>query len=187
MKNNLTSYFIGLLLILFCNTALAATGGTVKFSGAIIDTPCSLTLASESSSSSSSLAIDMGVYMKDKVPNASGQKVVGSEKELSIKLQDCPHYDGYDIMPKIVFRANHDDHNSKLIKLDGTGAEGIGIGLYDSSGRLLDIKDVYESKVATSKDNRMLTFLFKAAYVSNGQKVKSGKANASINFEVSYK
>ncbi|WP_119712388.1 hypothetical protein [Arsenophonus endosymbiont of Aleurodicus floccissimus] len=63
MKNTLTSYFIGISLILFSSIAFSATDGTVTFSGAIIDTPCNVTLFP--GSSSSSLAIDMGVYMKE--------------------------------------------------------------------------------------------------------------------------
>ncbi|HGJ5875197.1 MAG TPA: fimbrial protein [Arsenophonus sp.] len=185
MKNILTCYFIGIWLILLSNVAFSATTGTVKFSGAVIDTPCNLTL---SASSSTSLTIDMGAYMKDKVPRTSGQKIAGSEKPLEIRLTDCPHNDGYNILPKIIFKANPDDHNTKLIKLEGSGAEGIGVGLYDSAGNLLDIRKTYQPGLATPRDtSTSLTIPFKAAYVSNGQTAKAGKANASVSFEVSYK
>ncbi|WP_032115445.1 fimbrial protein [Candidatus Arsenophonus nilaparvatae] len=185
MKNTLTSYFIGISLILFSKIAFSATDGTVTFSGAIIDTPCDVTLSP--GSSNSSLAIDMGVYMKDKVPSTSGQKVNGSERPLAFRLKNCPHYDGHSIVPKITFKANKDDHNPKLIKLDGSGAEGVGIGLYDDSGNLLDIRDIYQHNIATPKGGVLFIIPFKVAYVSNGETAKPGKANASISFEIAYK
>lgn len=189
MKNTLTCYFIGIWLILLSNVAFSAITGTVKFSGAVIDTPCNLTLSANSSNSSNSLVIDMGVYMKDKVPRTSGQKVAGSEESLEIRLTGCPHYDGYSIFPKIIFKANPDNHNTKLIKLEGSGAEGIGVGLYDSAGDLLDIRKAYHKpRLATPRDtSTSLIIPLKAAYVSNGQKAKAGKADASVSFEVSYK
>ncbi|WP_334473326.1 fimbrial protein [Arsenophonus sp. PmNCSU2021_1] len=104
MKNTLTSYFIGISLILFSKIAFSATDGMVKFSGAIIDGPCEVTLFPDNPS----LTISMGVYMKDKVPSTSGQKVDGSEKELVFSLKNCPHYDGYSFVPKITFKANND-------------------------------------------------------------------------------
>lgn len=132
--------------------------------------------------SSSSLAIDMGVYMKDKVPGTSGQKINGSEMPLAFRLKDCPHYDGHGIVPKITFKANKDDHNPKLIKLDGSGAKGVGIGLYDDSGNLLDIRDIYQHNIATPKGEALFIIPFKMTYVSNGETAKPGKENASISF-----
>jgi len=185
MKNTLTSYFIGISLILFSKIAFSAADGTVTFSGAIIDTPCNVIFPE--SSNSLSLAIDMGVYMKDNVPHTSGQKVNGSQKSLVFGLKNCTHYDDYSIVPKITFKANMDDHNPKLIKLDGSGAEGVGIGLYDNSDNLLDIRDIYQHNIATPKGGTLFIIPFKVAYVSNGETAKPGKANASISFEITYK
>uniref|UniRef100_A0A3B0MIN3 Putative fimbrial-like protein YfcP n=1 Tax=Arsenophonus endosymbiont of Trialeurodes vaporariorum TaxID=235567 RepID=A0A3B0MIN3_9GAMM len=158
MKNTLTSYFISISLILFSKIVFSTTDGTVTFSETMIDTSCNVTLSP--GSSSSSLAIDMSVYMKDKVPSTSGQKVTGSERPLAFRLKDCPHYDGYSIVPKITFKANNDDHNPKLIKLDGSGAEGVGIGFYDDSGNLLDIRDIYQHNIATPKGGGVIYHSF---------------------------
>ncbi|WP_334473328.1 hypothetical protein [Arsenophonus sp. PmNCSU2021_1] len=63
----------------------------------------------------------------------------------------------------------------------------MGIGLYDDSGKLLDIRDIYQHNIATPKVGESFVIPFKVAYVSNGQTAKSGAANASISFEIAYK
>lgn len=183
MKNNLTCYFIGILLILFSNLVFSAPSGTISFEGKIIESPCVLSL---SQSSANSLTVQMGVFMKDKVPTVRGEKIPGSEKPIEIKLDRCPNGSGYSIYPKIKMTAPNDKFHDKLIKLDESGAEGIAIGLYDSNGKLLDITKEYEHHAPFDNSNPFIIKL-KAAYIANGQKVKAGQANATMNFDIHYK
>lgn len=183
MKNNFTRYFIGILLILFSNLVFSVPNGTISFEGKIIESPCVLSL---SKSSANSLTVQMGAFMKDKVPTESGKKVPDSEKQIEIKLDRCPHGSGYSVYPIVKISASNDSFNKKLIKLDNNGAEGVAIGLFDSTGNLLDITENYEHNLPF-KNNGPVIINLKAAYVANGQRVKAGKANATIGFEIDYK
>lgn len=183
MKNNLTCYFIGILLILFSNLVFSAPKGTISFEGKIIESPCVLSL---SKSSANSLTVQMGTFMKDKVSTVRGEKIPGSEQPIEIKLDRCPTGSNYSIYPTVKISAINDSSHSKLIKLDEQGAEGIAIGLFDSTGNLLDITKHYEHH-APFNNNGPLIINLKAAYIANGQPVKAGKANATINFEIDYR
>lgn len=183
MKNTLTCYFISILLILFSNLVFSEPGGTVKFEGKILESPCQLSF---SHSSTDSLTIQMGAYMRSQVPHSRGGKIIGSEKPIEIKLDRCPHGSGYSVYPKVKITAVKDSYHDKLIQLDGAGAEGVAIGLYDPSGNLLDIKKEYELNDPFDNKNPFIIKL-EAAYIANGQPVKAGKANASMSFVIDYK
>lgn len=165
-------------LMSLSSTTYGVTNGTVKFTGKIMETTCTI-------SGGSALSVPMGAFLKSEIKN-KGDKVSGSERDFDIKLTGCPVVTGAPVLMSIAFTGTADLEDDKLLKLDATGAEGIGIGLYDKDGNQISLNSAsYEYPDAINSAN--VNIPFKVAYVANGQSGVAGKAEATLNFDISYK
>ncbi|MBC8945041.1 fimbrial protein [Xenorhabdus indica] len=182
MKKTLASSFIAVMLISVSNISYAAllpTTGTVKFQGNIVESTCSV-------GSDSDKIVNMGTYLKSDIPGSSGGEVTGSKKDFKIKLTGCPVTTPFSKMG-ITLSGTKDAHNPRLLAIDSSGAEGIGISVYDSKGTQMDFTSGSHKLDDIDIDTASKEILLQAAYVSNGQTAKAGTANATLNFEINYK
>lgn len=186
MKNILVSSFIAAILVSVSSisyAALPATTGAVKFSGNIVESTCNI--------QASSNAVDMGTYLTSDIEK-KGEEVTGSKKPFKINLTGCP-VTTTPLTMEATFSGNKvDSVDSKLLALDalsGTGATGIGIGIYNSTtGQQIDLSSSSNSKLPEIQISTAdIEIPLQVAYVSNGQRIKSGKAEATLNFQINYK
>ncbi|WP_047683308.1 MULTISPECIES: fimbrial protein [Xenorhabdus] len=181
MKKTFVLSFITVMLISVSNISYAApatTKGEVKFQGKIVESTCSV-------GSDSDKIVNMGTYLKSDIKNV-GEKVDGSERNFKIKLTGCPVTKPVSKM-EITLSGTKDAHNPKLLAIDSSGAEGIGISVYDSKGTPMDFTSGSHKLDDIDIDTASKEILLQAAYVSNGQTAKAGTANATLNFEINYK
>ncbi|PHM26109.1 fimbrial protein [Xenorhabdus budapestensis] len=179
MKKTLVSSFIAAILVSVSNisyAALPATTGTVKFEGKIVESTC--TIGSDSDN-----IVDMGIYLKSGIVGTSGTEVLGSKKDFKIKLTGCPVTAPVSRMV-VTLSGTNDTHNPNLLKIDSSGAEGIGIGVYSKSKLINFSAPKLDDININSAD---MEIPLQVAYVSNGETVTAGKANSTLSFSIDYK
>ncbi|WP_053067955.1 fimbrial protein [Xenorhabdus khoisanae] len=183
MKNILVSSFIAVILVSVSSISYAAlpvTTGSVKFSGNIVESTCNI--------QASSNAVDMGTYLRSNILK-KGEEVTGSKKPFKINLTGCP-VTTTPLTMETTFSGNTaDTTDGKLLALDtlsGTGATGIGIGIYNSTGQQIDLSSS-PTLPGIPINKTDMEIPLQVAYVSNGQPTKSGKAEATLNFQINYK
>ncbi|WP_340616608.1 fimbrial protein [Xenorhabdus entomophaga] len=187
MKNILVSSFIAAILVSVSSISYAAfpaTTGSVKFSGDIVESTCNSDVSGD--------IVNMGTYhTSDITETKKGSEVPGSKKPFSIKLTGCP-VTTIPLTIEATFSGNKvDSVNNKLLELDtlsetGTGAAGIGIGIYDEKDQQIDLSSSPTLPGIEINGTNMEVPL-RAAYVSNGKPARSGKAEATLNFKINYK
>ncbi|MDC9603571.1 fimbrial protein [Xenorhabdus griffiniae] len=183
MKNSLVSSFIAAILVSVSSVSYAAfpvTTGSVKFHGDIIESTCD--------SDVSGNTVNMGTYHMSDI-GKKGSEITGSKKPFSIKLTGCPVTTTPLIMEVTLSGNTPDSTDNRLLALDGssgTAAAGIGIGIYNNAGVLIDLSS--SSKLpGVTIDKADMEIPLQVAYVSNGQSVRAGKADATLNFNINYK
>ncbi|WP_416775778.1 fimbrial protein [Xenorhabdus budapestensis] len=180
MKKTLVSSFIAAILVSVSNISYAAfpaTTGTVTFKGDIVASTCT----------ASSKPVKMGTYHTSDINGKKGIKVTGSEKDFNIQLTNCP-VTAVPLSMDVKFSgSNKDSKDGKLLALDTSGATGIGIGFYDDGGNQIDLSTTAILKKDILINKKDMIIPLKAAYVSNGDAVKAGAANATLSFSIDYK
>ncbi|BET96639.1 fimbrial protein [Xenorhabdus taiwanensis] len=183
MKNSLVSSFIAAILVSVSSISYAdfpVTTGSVKFHGDIVESTCN--------SDASGNTVNMGTYHTSDIGN-KGTEISGSKKSFSIKLTGCPVTTTPLTMEVTLSGSSLDSVDNRLLALDGssgTNAAGIGIGIYNNTGTQIDLSS--SSKLPGIKINTAdMEIPLQVAYVSNGQSVKAGKADATLNFNINYK
>lgn len=137
-------------------------------------------------SGASDFPVTMGAYLKSEIKNRGDDKFSGSERDLSIRLISCPVVVGAPVLMSIAFTGTADKVDNKLLILDSSGAKGIGIGLYDEGGNQIPLNSA-EYDYPVTIGNNDVNIPFKVTYVSNGEASAAGKAEATLNFDISYK
>ncbi|WP_259699170.1 fimbrial protein, partial [Pseudomonas chlororaphis] len=84
-----------------------------------------------------------------------------------------------------------DSKNVSLLKVTG-GAEGVGIGLYNSSNTLVNLgaNETIDGALVPTTEGETTTYTanlnLRAGYVANGAPIKAGPANGQLPFTLTY-
>lgn len=159
----------------FASVAHAADG-TINFTGAIIDTACTVTPATATQT------VALGSVNKTAFSGAGSS---ASPTKFSITLTSCP---ASVTTATVRFDGPTSAANSALLAITpsaGTEAKNVGVGIYEqNASTLIPVATASASKtLSTTADT---TFNFVAKYVATAATVEAGPANAVSDFTVSY-
>lgn len=184
------------VMALIANSALAADG-IINFTGDITAASCKATSGAGTSISGTAGAQTIDVNMgKISIDSLSGSKPgIAAGTAININL-DCGNTAAGLTTVKVMFDPNSgsgvDLKNNNLLKTTGT-AEGVGIGIYDSSNNLINLAgngsfDAPLIKAGESPDFKYTANLnLRASYVANGvTPIVPGPANATLPFTLTY-
>ncbi|HWW05416.1 MAG TPA: fimbrial protein [Collimonas sp.] len=158
--------------------AAFADGGTVIFNGNITDSPCSI------SSGSTSQVVQLGSISKAALNGAAAKK--STPAKFNILLTDCGSTAKG---ATVTFTGTTDATVTDDLRIDNAGqvgvtaATGVAIELGDSAGTKIPVGKASAAYVLGLGDNPLA---FQAAYVSTGDTVTAGPANATAQFVVAY-
>ncbi len=160
--------------------ATTVTGGTVHFTGRIVNAACAV------SADSTGQTVNMGQY-RTAFFDAKGKK--SGNVPFSIKLVDC---DTTIVKTaKFAFSGPRDQTDTTLLRVhsgpstNAVTASGVGIEISDSAGTVVTPDGAAFSKAETIIDgNNTINFI--ARYKSTAAAVTAGQAYADANFVVSY-
>ncbi|HFK8542420.1 TPA: fimbrial protein [Proteus mirabilis] len=187
MKNIILVTLASIITGAFSISALAVQSnqghGTVKFTGEIIDAPCSI------STDSIKQEIDLG-----QVSNTSLAKGGSSApRSFSIKLEDCIFpTDAPNDKVKITFSGSGAGFNSKLLGVTGLNPEegkvqNVGIQITDSNGLPINMGMSSSQAVQLQKGDNILQY---SAYVQGADvevdSIPLGKFEGITTFTLSY-
>lgn len=154
----------------------SADSGNISFQGEITTSPCSIGGGQQGSD----MVVPLGSISTNYF-NAIGDK--SPETPFTISLLNC------DISvvqsAAIAFRAGAGSAiNNRLLGLEnGSGAQGVAIGLVDEAGNTVNVGGAAASYTLIEGTNN---FNFKAFYESTEAAVTAGPANGRAVFEVTY-
>ena len=151
-----------------------AADGTVKFTGKILDSACTV----DASTKDQTVAlgqIDKGAF------SAAGDTAAATR--FSIKLTACP---ATVTSAKVKFDGTADAGNNNVLALtSGTGvATGVGVQLANADGSVLPLYT--DSTSTTLSTTGVNTLDFVARYIATAATVTPGEADATANFTVNY-
>lgn len=177
MKANLYAMILVGTSVLAASNVYAAAG-TVNFTGTILDSACTVDVASKNQT------VDLGKY------NKSEFTAVGSltaAKRFNIVLADCPDTV---TSAKVLFDGKPDLTDSNLLAIDDSiqdAATGVAINLMSADKNDLPLHGVngynYNLNTDSGVEN---TLAFYAQYKSTSSTVTAGPANSVANFSVTY-
>lgn len=178
MKGKLAA--VAFLTTLGMASSVLAEDGKVDFTGNIIEAGCQV-----DSSLTSPQTVKLGDVAKASLATAGA---VAANTTFSLKLTGCPD----DLKGKPVtvkYSGTPDTVNNDYLQLTDAGgadvAEGVAIQLLNGDGSDLPLST--ESKAATIDASAgTATMKFSAQYVATTASVKSGKANGTVNFTMTY-
>ena len=183
------------------NSAMAADG-TINFTGDIVAASCKATAGSGSNVSGEKGAQIINVKLgKVPIDSLKGSTSIVAGTPINLDL-DCGSTGTGLTLVKVQFDPRSgsgvDSSNGSLLKIAGgaTAATGVGIGIYDLSGKLLNLgaNETFNSELlaettgtgetATTKYSAKLNM--RTAYVANGATLKAGVANGTLPFTLTY-
>ncbi|WPO48171.1 fimbrial protein [Pseudomonas sp. S1Bt23] len=183
------------------NSAMAADG-TINFTGEIVAASCKATAGSGSNVSGEKGAQIINVKLgKVPIDSLTGSTSIVAGTPINLDL-DCGNTGTGLTLVKVQFDPRSgsgvDSSNGSLLKIaGGTGAAaGVGIGIYDLNGKLLNLgaNETFNSELlkettgtgetATTKYSAKLNM--RTAYVPNGASLKAGVANGTLPFTLTY-
>ncbi|WP_109846858.1 fimbrial protein [Pseudomonas aeruginosa] len=187
---------------LFAGSAVAADG-VINFTGSIVAASCSMSggagTAVGGAAGNQNIDVDLGKVSIDSLGGVAGGSIAGGNN-ISLKL-DCGQTGTGLTAVKVKFDpasgSGIDLDNPSLLKVTGT-ATGVGIGIYNSTGKLLNLsanESIDTPLVATpgkDKDGKDITTYsadlnLRAAYVKAGSTApKAGTANGTLPFTITY-
>lgn len=163
-------------LAVVSTSAFAANSGdgTIKFTGEIVDSPCTV------STDSQNQEVVLG-QVKKSVFTAVGDKSVA--KPFEIKLEDCDITTNTKV--NVSFAGVGDTDNPKLVSVstEAGAATGVGIGIYDNSNTAVDM-NTGKSTMTLSAGQTVLYYT--ANYVATKDTVTTGYGNAEVDFNLTY-
>lgn len=189
MKINQTKTLVLSAFILLSAEASAALdqSGTIKLNGYIYSSTCTIDLNNQGPSMAN---INMGRYSTSEF-GAVGSEVGGSEEngKITVKLADCP--DNGTVT--LTFNGKVSDGQPSILELDNASAEGtakgVGIHLYkdddETTPLALDGSVKYSQQIKGESAGWEGSFI--AKYVSTNATVTAGQANATLNYNITYK
>lgn len=174
-----------------------AADGTINFTGNITAASCSITGGSGTNvtggKGSQDIAVNLGTVAADSIGGTAGHGIAGGT---SINLNlDCGNTATDLTLVKMKFDPQSgsgiDGKNNNLLKISGT-ATGVGIGVYDSNNKLVNLaanETVNAPLVKGGTDEAPVytaALNMRAGYVANGEKIDAGTANGTLPFTLSY-
>ncbi len=165
-----------------------AADGTINFTGNITAASCSITGGSGTNvtggKGSQDIAVNLGTVAADSIGGTS----------INLNL-DCGNTATDLTLVKMKFDPQSgsgiDGKNNNLLKISGT-ATGVGIGVYDSNNKLVNLaanETVNAPLVKGGTDEAPVytaALNMRAGYVANGEKIDAGTANGTLPFTLSY-
>ncbi|CAI1125862.1 type 1 fimbrial major subunit FimA [Serratia ficaria] len=161
--------------------AVTAPGGTVHFTGEIVNAACAV------SADSDGQTVKLGQYRTAQFKNTVGEKT--GLVPFTIKLQDCDTT--VSTSAAVSFSGNADATDNTVLATSNIGggasgaASGVGIEVADQQGKVLAPNSGTFSTAQTLNDgNNVLNFT--ARYKSTSAAVTPGKADADATFTMKY-
>lgn len=157
---------------------ITVNGGTIQFTGSIVNAPCVI------DNNSASAVVNLGQY---RVDSFSGSGTTSSPVDFNIDLIDCS-VDTYS-KAAVTFNGVTIDGNNKVLALTArqaadTTAGGVGIQiLQDSEALPVDGTTASTLKSFTEEG---VSLRFQAQYLALAENVTPGSANASADFTITY-
>ncbi|WP_320910385.1 fimbrial protein [Citrobacter farmeri] len=147
--------------------------GTVYVTGKITDKTCSVSPDSN----------DFRVDMRTVATKTLNTNHVGDWYPFAIKLEKCKAISEVSIQ----FEGTADSGNSDILAIvTGSGmAAGVGVGIYNQDKTLILLGQP-STKIAFESNQEQATLQFYARYVTNGENILIGAANASATFTLTY-
>lgn len=156
--------------------AASTSNGNVNFTGHIVDTPCTV------SSESANLAVDLNEVKASVFTQAKDKSV---DKDFQIDLLNCSTSTLKTASVAFVSGA-HDSNDSTLLAVSGPSpvATGVGIEITNNDGTAIPMGTASSDFGLVDGANSLY---FKAHYKSTTGTVTAGSANASTDFQITYK
>ncbi|UUT20723.1 fimbrial protein [Pseudomonas sp. T8] len=179
------------------STSALAADGTINFTGDIIAASCAITGGSGTNvggdKGAKAVTVNLGKVSSDSLTGTAGGGIVGG-KNINLSL-DCGGTAAGLKSVKLQFDPNSgsgiDSKNGMLLKTTGD-AEGVGIGIYDASNKLLNIaaNETINGTLVETKEGDTTKYKavldMRAGYVANGVTIKPGAANGTLPFTLTY-
>ncbi|WP_312817163.1 fimbrial protein [Atlantibacter subterraneus] len=149
-----------------------STGGTVEFTGEIVDSSCNITPATKNQT------IDLGKWSKSYF-TAAGTET--TKTPFSISVDSCPNSVK---RVAVLFDGQKDATDPTLLAVTGGGASGVGIKIYDGVSNNAVSMGTISASVPVVSDSATVSFF--ADYTSTAATVTTGTANGVTNFLMVY-
>ena len=172
------------------STAMAADG-TINFTGEIVAASCTVTGGAGTEVNGTSIDVGLGkVSISSLTTAGAGVAVGGTLINLSL---DCTATG----VTKVKFNfdpmsgSGIDARNNSLLKTSGS-AVGVGIGLSDESGQLINLSanQAYVANLTSAGPSKPGEFTaelrMRASYVANGADLEAGTATGTLPFSMTY-
>lgn len=178
-------------------TPLNVEGGTINFTGNIVDAPCAV------DNDSDGQLVRLGQYPVSQLTKTGS---TSGDVAFSIKLDSCNLNSGKDsgdpeqtvafTSAKVTFSGSTIADNNDKLSLTGTGsggaagegstvAQGVGIQILEG-GKALKLDGSESSASHTLKDGDGNVIDFAARYISTSDTPVAGQANGSVTFSLTY-
>ncbi|AZC84575.1 fimbrial protein [Pseudomonas chlororaphis] len=179
------------------STSALAADGTINFTGDIVAASCKIDGGAGTnvggSKGNQNIDVNLGKVSSDSLTGSAGGGIVGG-KSINLNLDCGGTAEGLKSV-KLQFDPNSgsgvDSKNVSLLKVTG-GAEGVGIGLYNSSNKLISLgaNETIDGALVPTTEGETTTYTAKlnlrAGYVANGDAIKAGPANGTLPFTLTY-
>ncbi|SFQ66443.1 Pilin (type 1 fimbria component protein) [Pseudomonas sp. NFPP07] len=179
------------------STSALAADGTINFTGDIVAASCTIAAGSGTnvggSKGNQNIDINLGKVSSDSLKGSAGGGIVGG-KGINLNLDCGGTAEGLKSV-KLQFDPSSgsgiDSNNVSLLKVTG-GAEGVGIGLYNSSNKLVNLgaNETIDGALVPTTVGETTTYSanlnMRAGYVANGATIKAGPANGTLPFTLTY-
>lgn len=156
-------------------TPITVNGGTVKFTGSIVDAPCAVDNSADGKS------VDLGQY---RVADFSKTGDVSAVKVFNIGLSNCA-VDTYS-KASVTFSGPTAAGSNTAISLDGGSDSATGVGVQLLKNNTVLAVDGSDTSSATSLLQGANSLTFQAQYVALADAVTPGSANATADFTLTY-
>ena len=174
-KNTIAKFALLASAAAISQTALAEDG-RVNFVGQIVDAPCDVT------PQSTNLVVPLGKVSRDTLNDGPGKYSTPAQFEL--RLANCGDSAKG---ATVTFAGLADTINKDSLAIDTNE-------LNSATGVAVELRDALQNKIALGAESTKYTLRegtnnmkFNAVYVSTGDKVTPGAANATAQFTVNYK
>lgn len=181
---NTTSYALALFKVGDVKPGTIPTGeigsqvtGSATIATMSLSNPIAFT---EISCQTPSVSVDLG---KQRSSQFGGIGTTIGQKAFNIQLNDCPAG-----LSGISYRLDPIntafDAETGVLALDEGGATGVGIQITDENDKVVSLGEVH--RFLSTAPTASVTIPLKAAYYKTAETVEGGKANASMQFTITY-
>ncbi|OLF52040.1 fimbrial protein [Pseudomonas chlororaphis] len=186
------------------STSATAADGTINFTGEIIAASCKIAGAPGTGVTGGAGAqvidVSLGKVSSESLSGTSGSGIVAG-KNINLNL-DCGQTGTGLTTVKLQFDPSSgtglDPKKNALLKITGT-AEGVGIGLYNSDNKLLDLSanETFDAPLVKTETKPQegqnpaeysysAKLNLRAGFVANGAPIKAGNAVGTLPFTLTY-